>query len=426
MPFPYAYYTDNYDGPIHATRFKAKGYVSLPSSEITTDGDVDALERSVLVFNTSAGSITINSLLNIQNGQIIQIIKLTPANTLTIKNVAVSGSGSKFYNSTGSDIVFPSGAIGSGFFTAIQDGSTLKLVENKNNVFGDGTEAFPGIAFGSDVSTGFRKVVDGVSVSLAGVEKFKIGSNIIAKNSVLLKDGLSSSLGLAFESAVTTGLYKKATGEFALLCNAVEGLVIETDGDVVLGGRVKKAIAPIQFTNASDVYTQTRMGSLGVGSTDTVIGTNIPTNGIFSEGSIKTNGQFQGTATSALYADLAERYEADQVLEVGTIVAIGGSKEITIARDRFDVFGIISKDPGFKLNADAGSDDTHPYVALAGKTPCRVYGQIKKGDKIALFPNLPGVGWKALATDTEIVGRALEDKLTEGEGLIMVVTKAVI
>lgn len=426
MPFPYAYYQDNYNGPIHATRFKGDAYVSTPSSVLTAGGDVDALERSVFVFNTSAGSITINSLLNIQNGQIIQIIKLTAANVLTIKNVSVTGAGSKFYTSTGSDIVFPSGTIGSGRFIAIQDGSNLKLVEDKNNVFGDGTEAFPGIAFGSDIATGLRKVSDGISFSLAGVEKFKVGANVISKNSILLKDGLSSSLALAFESATTTGLYKKVSGDFALLCAGTEGLVMDANGNLTVGGKIRKAVAPFQFLNTSDIYTQVRMGSLGVGSTDTAIGTNIPTNGIFSEGSIKTNGQFQGTATSALYADLAERYEADEPLEVGTIVTIGGSKEITIARDRFDVFGIISKDPGFKLNAEAGSDETHPYVALAGKTPCKVYGQIKKGDKIALFPNLPGVGWKALATDTQIIGRALEDKTTEGEGLIMVVTKAVI
>lgn len=347
MPFPYAYYTDNYDGPIHATRFKAKGYVSLPSSEITTDGDVDALEQSVLVFNSSAANLTINSLLNVQNGQIIQIVKLTPANSITLKNISGLGAGSKFYTSTGSDIVFPSGSIGSAFFTAIQDGSTLKLIENKNNVFGDGTEAFPGISFGSDVSTGIRKISNGISFSLSGVENFK----------------------------VTTA--------------------------------------------------QARMTALGVASSDAIVGANVPANGIFSEGSIKTNGQFLGTATSAMFADLAERYEADQVLPVGTIVTIGGEKEITIARDRFDVFGIISKDPGFKLNADAGSDDTHPYVALAGKTPCRVIGKIKKGDKIALFPNRPGVGWKAFTNDI-VIARALEDKETEEEGLVMVITKAVI
>lgn len=425
MPFPYAYYQDNYTGPIHATRFKGNAYVSLPSTILTSSGDIDALERSVFLFDSSASNIIIDSLLNIQVGQVISIIKMTAANSLTLKNASTSGVGSKFHTSTGSDIVFPSGTIGTGSFIAIQDGPNLKLIENKNNVFGDGSELYPSISFGSDVTTGIRKIPTGMSFSLAGTEKFKIGSDIVARNSLLMKDGSNISLGLAFESAITTGLYKKVSGDFALLCNANEALVLQTNGDTVIGGKIKKAISPIQFTDTSLVYTQTRMGSLGVGSSDTAIGINIPVNGIYAEGSIKTAGQFQGTATSALYADLAERYEADQIYSEGTIVTIGGAKEITIARDRSDVFGIISKDPGFKLNADAGSNETHPYVALAGKTPCRVYGQIKKGDKIALFPNLPGVGWKALANDV-VIARALEDKETEGEGLVMVVTRSII
>ena len=57
-------------------------------------------------------------------------------------------------------------------------------------------------------------------------------------------------------------------------------------------------------------------------------------------------------ATSAEYADLAERYEADAEYEAGTVVKIGGDKEITQTTQETDadVFGIISASPGFEMN----------------------------------------------------------------------------
>ena len=80
-----------------------------------------------------------------------------------------------------------------------------------------------------------------------------------------------------------------------------------------------------------------------------------------------THYKFRGIATSAEYADLAERYAADEEYEAGTVVKIGGDKEITQTVKSIDpdVFGIVSTSPGFEMNAGAGTDATHPFVALA-------------------------------------------------------------
>ena len=87
-----------------------------------------------------------------------------------------------------------------------------------------------------------------------------------------------------------------------------------------------------------------------------------------------TNYKFRGLATSAEYADLAERYAADAEYDKGTVVRIGGTHEITQTMQHADtdVFGIVSTAPGFEMNAGAGSDATHPFVALAGRVPCKV------------------------------------------------------
>jgi len=89
-------------------------------------------------------------------------------------------------------------------------------------------------------------------------------------------------------------------------------------------------------------------------------------------------GLFSGTATSARYADLAEKYATDAELEAGTVVCFGGDAEVTACDHEADhrVAGVISTDPAYMMNADADGQ----YVALAGRVPCKVTGPVAKGD----------------------------------------------
>lgn len=141
-----------------------------------------------------------------------------------------------------------------------------------------------------------------------------------------------------------------------------------------------------------------------------------------------TDYKFRGIATSAEYADLAERYAADAEYDAGTVVRLGGTHEITQTLQSMDtdVFGIISTAPGFEMNAAAGSDATHPFVALAGRVPCKVIGKVVKGQRL-VSSNTAG---HAMAISTPsgecyaIIGRALESKDTEEAGTIEVVVGA--
>jgi hypothetical protein len=133
---------------------------------------------------------------------------------------------------------------------------------------------------------------------------------------------------------------------------------------------------------------------------------------------------FIGTATSAYYSDLAERYETDVLLEPGDVVILGGEKEITTTTIQFDsnVFGIISTEPAIMMNAKAGTDETHPYVALSGRVPCKVVGPVKKGQRLATS-NLPGVAIGVPYTDTPnfAFARSLVNKTSNGVEKIEVV-----
>jgi len=95
------------------------------------------------------------------------------------------------------------------------------------------------------------------------------------------------------------------------------------------------------------------------------------------------------TSTSAQYADLAERYEADVPMEVGDVVELGGAKEITIcdSENSTRVFGVVSEKPAFLMNRDAGNDDSHPMVALKGRVRVKLQGTGHAGQRIVSAGN---------------------------------------
>lgn len=137
-----------------------------------------------------------------------------------------------------------------------------------------------------------------------------------------------------------------------------------------------------------------------------------------STGNLSTTGYFVGTATQARYADLAEKYLSDKDYGPGTVVKIGGDKEITQTTDHADteVFGVISTDPAYLMNANSKGLP----VALQGRVPVRVIGTIKKGERL-VSSEIPGVAWGVANDDVSIqaiIGRSLVDKDDSGLGVI--------
>jgi len=135
---------------------------------------------------------------------------------------------------------------------------------------------------------------------------------------------------------------------------------------------------------------------------------------------------FRGTSITAQYADLAERFASDQSYAPGTVVALGGSKEITaVAEDLSeDVFGVISNRAAFLMNGEAGDDVTHPAVAVSGRVPVRVVGRVKKGDRLVAAGNgLARSARRDEMTAFNVVGRSLENKEKDGEGVVEAIVK---
>ena len=119
------------------------------------------------------------------------------------------------------------------------------------------------------------------------------------------------------------------------------------------------------------------------------------------------------TSTSAQYADLAERYAADQLLEAGDVVILGGSKEVTKCIKELDpqVFGVVSETPAFLMNKDAGNNASHPMIALQGRVRVKVQGAGKKGDRIVSSTDgVARVADLAECTAFNVLGRLIQDK----------------
>ena len=133
------------------------------------------------------------------------------------------------------------------------------------------------------------------------------------------------------------------------------------------------------------------------------------------------NGTVAGNQVNANYADVAERFAADQVLEAGTVVELGGTHEITkVAGDLSDnVFGVISTRAAYLMNSAAGEDSTHPPVAMTGRVPVKVVGTVNKGDRLVSAGNgFARAAKSGEATAFNVIGRALEAKLDAAEGTV--------
>ena len=267
-------------------------------------------------------------------------------------------------------------------------------------------------------------------------------------------DTSSGTLGILNDSGLTVGADSDVTigvtGSDATISN------VTSDGDLILSvndGGVQTSVITIDGASGKALVNSSPTASLGIATkayvdsqtsgagtaavardgSNTITGVITPDiNNTKDFGSAALKFQtiyattFNGNASTANYADLAERFEADEVLEPGTVVELGGVNEITQAIGELtdNVFGVISTNAAYLMNAGAGASDTHPPVAMNGRVPVKVIGQVSKGDRLVSAGN----GFARAATQGEItafnvIGRSLENKTTNGTGTVEAIVK---
>ena len=279
---------------------------------------------------------------------------------------------------------------------------------------------------------GFTTVNPGVTMasSISGVPQLFQGT---ATNAQLL-DGLDSTDFLSSTSNDTT------SGTLGILNNS--GLSVGTNSDfrasvtgsdVYLRNQTSDGNLLIQINDGG--VTTTMVTLFGANNMTAIRGsTTINTAGEATAivngagnavGNIGSSSSYFNTvfaqATTALYADVAERFAADVEMLPGTVVELGGSAEITKSVDELseNVFGVISTRAAYLMNSGAGTDSTHPPIAMTGRVPVRVTGSIRKGDRLVAAGNgLARAAKAGEATAFNVIGRALEAKENESLGVI--------
>ena len=229
--------------------------------------------------------------------------------------------------------------------------------------------------------------------------------------------GSSASVTGAVTAASTVG--GVITGSSASVTGAVTGASLV--GTITTASQTN--ITAIGTLSSLSVTGNVTSGNLSVG-TGTITGGNIVNsnaNGVGNIGSATTyfNTVF-AKATSAQYADLAEKYTADAAYAPGTVVVFGGQAEVTVNAVDSDtkVAGVVSTNPSYIMNGTLEAEHV-ATVALTGRVPTMVVGSVKKGDMMVAA----GLGRARAEADPKVgsvIGKALED-FDGAEGTIEVV-----
>lgn len=182
------------------------------------------------------------------------------------------------------------------------------------------------------------------------------------------------------------------------------------------------------YTNANVAnYLPNYSGNVGNGIA-TFYGNVVSTGANTNTGTITGNWTLStGSKLNSTYADLAERFESDAYYEPGTVVELGGEKEITAVKDDLseNVFGVISDTAGYVMNGAVGNDTSHPPVALAGRVNVKVIGSVNRFDRLVSAGNgMARAGKKEELTTFNVIGRALAAKEDSGVGVIEAVVFA--
>jgi len=188
---------------------------------------------------------------------------------------------------------------------------------------------------------------------------------------------------------------------------SVSGYALVSNGSGVLSWAAAGADVSADASTNTDFnvyFASTTSGVLTAVKYDTALHYNPSTETL-------TATNFDGVATSAQYADLAEIYTPDVDYSPGTVVTIGGTQEITAANHNTQYLaGVISTAPAYLMNSNADGQ----AVALVGRVPVLVVGAVNKGQ--AVFAADGGVA--STNGQGPIVGIALESSSNTEEKLI--------
>jgi len=310
---------------------------------------------------------------------------------------------------------------------------------------GGGTTTFGAVTITGNLSSNNATITNAISadtitVRLATVTDLATIANAnVTTANIGTTNTTTISAGSQSTSGTLTGVW---TANGSGTANSVAGTSMWiTGGNLVITGGASLGIrtdnyyyangTPISFAgtyNNGNVFDYLT-GSNAVSRFGGAIAVSSATTANITTGASGTAGQLTGNWTlssgsrlNATYADLAERFEADAYYDAGTVVELGGDKEITAVQYELseDVFGVISDTAAYLMNSGAGTNDTHPPVAMTGRVQVKVTGIVKKGDRLVSAGNgIARAAKQGEANAFNTIGRSLANKTDEHLGTVL-------
>ena len=396
-----------YTGSAFKTVSSSTASGSAPSSSVTGDLWWDTTNGQLKVYN-GTGFTTIGPAFTSGTGTSGAIVEVVTDNGATDHVVVKLYASSTVVGIVSKDSVFTPQSSISGFGT-ISPGIQLSSTVSGAKLQGTSTDAdkLGGIAAASylradqaDSTTSTFSVVNDTALVIGADGDLTVNING-SSNPVLTNTNTNGSIVLAPNGSGTVDVSSKKISSLADPTSAQDGATkayvdstVSGAGALAANGSV--AIAGILVPDANNTR--------NLGATGTKFATVFATT-------------FSGNATTANYADVAENFSADAVYSPGTVVALGGVEEITRVNEELadDVFGVISNRPAYLMNAQL---DGSP-VAVAGRVPVRVRGQINKGDRlVSAGAGLARAALPGEATSFNQIGRAIQSKTTDEQGVV--------
>ena len=311
-------------------------------------------------------------------------------------------------------------------FDRIFKGITLRNTKLSTNGVTSSTDRFHGTAtnaekLGGIPAANFVQTGEGNTVFTSAVEIPDEGILVGNSNDFQFKVDTNGFDGI-IQNVTNNGTIKlKITSGAGVLTHVGSvtstGLVPATDNTFTLGSASFgwSNVYAAQFTGEATKAATLRVGSdfrsASASATNNTVAVRDAT------GNIAAN-LFQGTATQARYADLAEKYTTAVELAPGTVVAVceHTDHEVEAASAGSIAIGVVSTDPAIMMNSEAEGQ----YIGLKGRLPVRVIGAVKKGQAVYVH----GAGVACIEhTGACLVGVALETNNDEGEKIVECVLK---
>jgi hypothetical protein len=402
-------YIDNGLSSLSSTTLTA-GNTTAVVSDTGSDGafTVTADGNTELVINdttaTFSGNVVISGNLT-TNGTTVT----NSSTNTTIEDALIElGSGNTGSNANDLGLILERGSTGNNGFMGWDESEDKFIV---------------GTTTGTGASTGNLTITTGTLVANieGNVTGDVTGTADVATAVTVADESSDTSCNVLFTTAATGDLGPKSGTN--LTFNSSSGVLTATGfaGDLT-GAVTGNADTATEATNVTVSANNTANETVYLTFVDGATGTQ----GIETDTGLSYNPStnvLTTTASAAQYADVAERFEADAPMEIGSVVEVGGTAEITEATSEMsqDVFGVISDKPAYMMNAGAGDNDTHPFVAMTGRTPVRVTGVVNKGQRL-VTSSIKGCA-RAVAQGESIspfnvIGRALESNTEAGIKLV--------